>query len=1134
MNKLLLLTSLFLSNFSFSQESHSLINSYFKEHYKELGLTEKESSQWIIYNEHTSNNSPIHYIYTRQTFQEIEIYNAIANFAIKENTIILSGNRLVKNIQNRVNTIEPKISADKAILSAIDELNISSNGSPKLLKKINDRNFEYESKSSSEIIPVKLMLLPVEDEIRLVWDLSIYENSQDHWWSVRIDAVNGELIDKLDWVTSCTFEDHQTKGIHECNSSISKANIEVLEGSTMPSPPPATDQYLVLAIPLESPSHGPRSLVVAPSDPIASQFGWHDNNGIMGDEYTITRGNNVHAQEDVNDNDGTGYSPNSGGSNSFIYPIDFSMQPSTYQDAAITNLFYMNNIMHDVFYHYGFDEASGNFQDNNYGNGGIASDHVNADAQDGGGTNNANFATPADGGNPRMQMFLWTSAAQNLLTVNSPVGIAGPYLAIEGTIGVPVPASPLTANLALYDDGIPDENDACENPINGVTLNGKIVVIRRGTCLFVDKIVKAEAAGAVAVIMVNNVVGGPITMGGTDPGIGIPAIMVSDIDGEMLIAQLEAGTTINATLQNTGAVDTDGDMDNAIIAHEYGHGISTRLTGGAANSNCLGNAEQMGEGWSDWFGLMLTIEPGDQSTDNRGIGTYVSGQPTTGFGIRPAPYSTDWAINDYTYAATNNAAAISEPHGIGFVWATMLWDLNWALVDQYGLDYDVYYGSGGNNIAMNLVVTALKLQPCEPGFIDGRDAILDADQLLYGGANQCLIWNVFANRGLGFSATQGSSGSRSDQTEAFNLPPSFSNSASTQTANSCGSYVWPTNGLTYNSSGTYQETLTNMNGCDSTVTLNLTINSGVSSTQNITACADYYWPANGMTYNADGQYVATLSTVGGCDSTVTLNFTMNSFASSEEIITACESYFWDETSTTYTGSGNFQTTLLSSTGCDSIVTLILTVNNPTTSTQTVTACNSYNWQANGQTYTGSGTFIANFLNSNGCDSTATLNLTINSANATIQQNTAVTLEATSPGATAYQWINCSNNNVIGGAINQTYTSPINGTYAVIVTQNGCQDTSDCITISEVGIVENDFGTDFIVYPNPTFGHLYFEMGQNYSKIQVKLFATNGELIKENIILDSSGFELQIDGAPGMYFIEIESDHKKASINIIKE
>jgi hypothetical protein len=114
--------------------------------------------------------------------------------------------------------------------------------------------------------------------------------------------------------------------------------------------------------------------------------------------------------------------------------------------------------------------------------------------------------------------------------------------------------------------------------------------------------------------------------------------MISQLNGDLIKNQLQNGI-VNATISDGGTPNQfrDSDFDNGIIAHEYGHGISNRLTGGRNNSNCLGNEEQMGEGWSDWFGLMLTIEDGDQAEDSRGIGTYAGGQPTTATGIRPAP-----------------------------------------------------------------------------------------------------------------------------------------------------------------------------------------------------------------------------------------------------------------------------------------------------------------------------------------------------------------------------------------------------------------------------------------------------------------------------------------------------------------
>ena len=186
-------------------------------------------------------------------------------------------------------------------------------------------------------------------------------------------------------------------------------------------------------MPLVSPIDGDRSLVANAADPFASPFGWHDTNGAAGPEFTITRGNNAHAYEDRNDNNvaDAGSAPDGGAGLVFDFPLDLTAPPAASIPAFVTNLFYWNNIVHDVFYGYGFDEASGNFQANNYGKGGNGADYVQAEAQDGSGGNNANFQTNADNGTagsrPRMQMFEWRSTAPNPIDVHPPSAIAGRY-----------------------------------------------------------------------------------------------------------------------------------------------------------------------------------------------------------------------------------------------------------------------------------------------------------------------------------------------------------------------------------------------------------------------------------------------------------------------------------------------------------------------------------------------------------------------------------------------------------------------------------------------------------------------------------------------------------------------------------
>jgi len=743
---------------------------YIQAHHASWNLTQSDITNWVVTDQYTSKHNGLTHIYLRQQHANIPLPQANLSLHVMPNGTVLNPNcRFISNLSQRINTTQPSLSPNQAISKAAENCKLQSNDVIKLISSNLQTNEYLFSKGgiSQNDIPVKLVYdVSKEQDIRLAWQVVIYELSSQHWWEMRVDATNGQILSKTDWVIhdhwgspavddECIeLEAHPT---HPEHAHVHEAH------KTM-----APDSYNVYPMPVESPNHGSRAIIVDPADATASPFGWHDDNGVTGAEYTITRGNNVWAREDRDANNSGGYSPDAGASLDFDYPLDLNQSPQTYEDAAITNLFYWNNLIHDVWYHYGFDEVSGNFQENNYGNGGQGGDYVFADAQDGGGTNNANFATPGDGNNPRMQMFLWTAggATANYLTVNSPGSISGSYSATGATYGPGLPATPITADVVLVDDGSAAPTEACNALVNGADVNGKIALIDRGNCTFVNKVLNAQNAGAVAVIMVNNVAGAPITMGGTDNSITIPSIMISQADGNLIKAQLP---NVNATISNVGGSnERDGDFDNGIIVHEYGHGISTRLTGGPSTS-CLGSDEQMGEGWSDYFGLVMTVEAGDQGADVRGIGTYPTGQAVNGTGIRTYPYSTDMNVNPHTYG---DIGGESIPHGVGSVWCAMIWDLYWKLVEEYGWDSDIYNGTGGNNIAMQLVIDGCKIQGCDPGFIDGRDAILAADQANNGGANQCLIWEVFARRGLGYSASQGSVFSTTDGNEGFDMPPS--------------------------------------------------------------------------------------------------------------------------------------------------------------------------------------------------------------------------------------------------------------------------------------------------------------------------------------------------------------------------
>ena len=271
---------------------------------------------------------------------------------------------------------------------------------------------------------------------------------------------------------------------------------------------------------------------------------------------------------------------------------------------------------------------------------------------------------------------------------------------------------------------------------------------------------RAQDNGATGVIVFDSLATTGLTnFGGTDTvGIRIPAIFISGADGFKLREAIRAGGTLNATAAL--GPDFDGSFDNGVVVHEFGHGISTRLTGGPANSSCLNSTtgnQTMGEGYGDFFALWMTTRPGDLGGTSRYIATYDNGDPyATGPGFRRKPYSTDFAKNNYTYAQLGTATGkFQETHDVGEVWTTVLWDLNWQFIYKYGYNTDFLSATGGNNKCLKLVLDGCKLQVCNPGFLDARDALLRADSLTNRAANADLIWNVFARRGMGFNAVQG-------------------------------------------------------------------------------------------------------------------------------------------------------------------------------------------------------------------------------------------------------------------------------------------------------------------------------------------------------------------------------------------
>jgi PKD repeat protein len=315
----------------------------------------------------------------------------------------------------------------------------------------------------------------------------------------------------------------------------------------------------------------------------------------------------------------------------------------------------------------------------------------------------------------------------------------------------------------------------------------------------------------------------------------------------------------------------------------------------------------------------------------------------------------------------------------------------------------------------------------------------------------------------------------------------------------------------------------------------VTVNQPTSATQTITACASYTWPINSTTYTTTGMYTAVIPNFVGCDSTITLDLTILNPATSTDVQSACNSYSWID-GNTYTASNNSATFTITggaANGCDSTITLDLTINNSTTGTDVQTACGSYTW-IDGNTYTASNnTATFTLTNAVGCDSVITLNLTINTVDVGVT-NTSPTLTSNATGA-VYQWLDCNNSfAAIPSETNQAFTAAVNGDYAVLVTQNGCTDTSACQIVNNVGIAENSFGNGLLLYPNPTAGDVNIDLGTTNNNVAVIIRNTLGQVVLQKPYVDASILQLNIPGESGVYFIEVTSGDKKAIWKVIKE
>jgi hypothetical protein len=341
----------------------------------------------------------------------------------------------------------------------------------------------------------------------------------------------------------------------------------------------------------------------------------------------------------------------------------------------------------------------------------------------------------------------------------------------------------------------------------------------------------------------------------------------------------------------------------------------------------------------------------------------------------------------------------------------------------------------------------------------------------------------------------------------------------------CNSFIF--NGVTYTASGTYVDTFTSLTYCDSIVTLDLTILDTVWYAVPVTACDTYLF--NGQTYTNSGSYTHSFASDLGCDSIVTLNLIIN--LSSDSLVSGhyCDSVTFN--GKTYTASGTYLQEYTSTGGCDSNFTYKLTIGQSSSDAVTQTACDSFVFDTT--VYTTTGIHIVTVTNESGCDSTIILNLTINHSSEASVVRTGSTLTVNS--AERYQWINCDDNTIIPEATAQSYTATQNGNYAVIITANGCNDTSECVLVDNItGINELGVGNKVLLYPNPSDSRITIQTEEALKDAAIRLISVVGQLVSEQAGVSGILFTVDMmQYANGVYFVEISEEGKTVRMKVIK-
>jgi hypothetical protein len=334
----------------------------------------------------------------------------------------------------------------------------------------------------------------------------------------------------------------------------------------------------------------------------------------------------------------------------------------------------------------------------------------------------------------------------------------------------------------------------------------------------------------------------------------------------------------------------------------------------------------------------------------------------------------------------------------------------------------------------------------------------------------------------------------------------------------------------------YTVTYTTNGACPNSSSQSITISAPTTSSQTFVECAGFSVMVGASTYNSTGIYTDVLINAAGCDSTVTTDLTINQPTTSSQTFVECAGFSVMVGVNTYNSTGIYTDVLINAAGCDSTVTTDLTIKQPTTSSQTFAECAGFSVMVGANTYDATGVYTDVLTNAAGCDSTVTTDLTVDAPiDVTIDNSSSPTLTANQAGAT-YQWVDCNNGNMpIALATDQSYTPTANGSYAVEITVGSCISPSSCETITTIGIGENDFINNIRIYPNPTSDITTVYFGNTQNVVNYTLTAVDGRIIsqQQNVSAQSINIDLSNE-SKGVYLLKVDNNSSANVYRIVRK